>query len=32
MRTGRTFHSAAQTFLMHLFGRGLDDQRYVVET
>ena len=32
MRTGRTFHRDAQTFLVHLFGRGLDDERYVVET
>ena len=32
MRTGRTFHRDAQTFLIHLFGRGLDDERYVVET
>ena len=32
MRIGRTFHRDAQTFLVHLFGRGLDDERYVVET
>ena len=32
MRTGQTFHRDAQTFLVHLFGRGLDDERYVVET
>ena len=32
MRTGRMFHRDAQTFLVHLFGRGLDDERYVVET
>ena len=32
MRTGRIFHRDAQTFLVHLFGRGLDDERYVVET
>ncbi len=32
MRTGRIFHRNAQTFLIHLFGRGLDDERYVVET
>ena len=32
MRTGRMFHHDAQTFLVHLFGRGLDDERYVVET
>ena len=25
------FHRNAQTFLVHLFGRGLDDERYVVE-
>ena len=31
MRTGLTFHRDAQTFLVHLFGRGLDDERYVVE-
>ena len=31
MRIGRTFHRDAQTFLVHLFGRGLDDERYVVE-
>ena len=31
MRTGRMFHRDAQTFLVHLFGRGLEDQRYVVE-
>ena len=32
MRTGRMFHRDAQTFLVHLFGRGLDDERYLVET
>ena len=32
MQTGQTFHRDAQTFLVHLFGRGLDDERYVVET
>ena len=32
MRTGRVFHRDAQTFLVHLFGRGLEDSRYVVET
>ena len=32
MRIGRTLHRDAQTFLVHLFGRGLDDERYVVET
>ena len=31
MRTGRIFHRDAQTFLVHLFGRGLDDEHYVVE-
>ena len=31
MRTGRIFHRDAQTFLIHLFGRGLEDNRYVVE-
>ena len=31
MRIGRMFHRDAQTFLVHLFGRGLDDDRYVVE-
>ena len=31
MRTGRMFHRDAQTFLVHLFGRGLEDTRYVVE-
>ena len=30
--SGRTFHRDAQTFLVHLFGRGLDDESYVVET
>ena len=32
MRTGRMFHRDAQTFLVHLFGQGLEDKRYVVET
>ncbi len=32
MQTGRMFHRNARTFLIHLFGRGLDDERYVVET
>ena len=32
MRTGRMFHRDAQTFLVHLFDKGLDDERYVVET
>ena len=31
MRIGRMFHRDAQTFLVHLFERGLDDDRYVVE-
>ncbi len=31
MRTGRMFHRDAQTFLVHLFGQGLEDNRYVVE-
>ena len=31
MRTSRMFHRDAQTCLVHLFGRGLDDERYVVE-
>ena len=31
MRTGRMFHRDAQTFLIHLFGQGLEDKRYVVE-
>ena len=31
MQIRRTFHRDAQTFLVHLFGRGLEDQRYVVE-
>ena len=31
MRTGRMFHRDAQTFLVHLFGRGLEDNRYVIE-
>ena len=31
MRTGRMFHRDAQTFLVHLFGQGLEDSRYVVE-
>ena len=32
MHAGRMFRRDAQTFLIHLFGRGLDDERYVVET
>ena len=31
MRTGPMFHRDAQTFLVHLFGQGLEDSRYVVE-
>ena len=31
MRTGLKFHRDAQTFLIHLFGRGLEDDRYVIE-
>ncbi|MCY4480416.1 MAG: hypothetical protein OXB97_11020 [Rhodospirillales bacterium] len=31
MRTRRMFHRDAQTFLVHLFGQGLEDSRYVVE-
>ena len=31
MRIGRMFQRDAQTFLVHLFERGLDDERYVVE-
>ncbi len=31
MRIGRMLHRDAQTYLVHLFGRGLDDERYVVE-
>lgn len=31
MHTGRMFRRDAQTFLGHLFGRGLDDDRFVVE-
>ena len=31
MHTGRMFRRDAQTFLIHLFGRGLEDDRYVVE-
>ncbi len=31
MWTGRMFHRDAQTFLIHLFGQGLEDERYVVE-
>ena len=31
MRTGRMFHRDAQTFLVHQFGRGFEDNRYVIE-
>lgn len=31
MRIGRMFQRDAQTFLVHLFGKGLDGERYVVE-
>ena len=31
MRTVQTHPGNASTFLTHLFGRGLDDDRYVVE-
>ena len=31
MRTGRMFYRDAQTFLVHLFAQGLEDNRYVVE-
>ena len=31
MRTGRMFHRDAHTFLVHMFGRGLEDDRYVIE-
>ena len=31
MHTGRMFRRDAQTFLIHLFGRGLEDDRYVIE-
>ena len=31
MRTGRMSHRDLQTFLVHLFGGGLNDERYVVE-
>ena len=31
MRIGRMLHRNAQTYLVHLFGRGLDDERYVIE-
>ena len=31
MRTPGGIHRSARTFLTHFFGRGLDDERYVVE-
>ena len=31
MRIGGMLHRNAQTYLVHLFGRGLDGERYVVE-
>ena len=31
MRIRRPSHRNAQTFLVHVFGRGLDGERYVVE-
>ena len=31
MQIGGTIDGAARTFLVHMFGRGLDDGRYVVE-
>ena len=31
MRTTGTINRSARTFLTHIFGRGLDDTRYVVE-
>ena len=31
MQTTRTLHGNARTFLVHMFGRGLEDDRYVVE-
>ena len=31
MRTSGGVHRSARTFLTHFFGRGLDDERYVVE-
>ncbi len=31
MRASGTVHRHARTFLTHVFGRGLDDERYVVE-
>ena len=31
MRIGRTLHRSAQTYLVHVFGRGLEGDRYVIE-
>ena len=31
MQINGTLHGNARTYLTHLFGQGLDDQRYVVE-
>ena len=31
MRIGGMLHRNAETYLVHLFGRGLDGERYVVE-
>ena len=31
MRIGRAFHRNAQTYLVHVFGRGLEGDRYVIE-
>ena len=31
MRIGRMFHRNAQTYLVHVFGRGLEGDRYVIE-
>ena len=32
MRIGLMFHRDAQTYLVHVFGRGLEGDRYVIET
>ena len=31
MRIGRMFHRNAQTYLVHVFGQGLEGDRYVIE-
>ena len=31
MRIGRMFHRDAQTYLVHVFGQGLEGDRYVIE-